>query len=182
MNKYHIDLNEYETDLLEKINFQYKVRDLEYCISASNANASPILDLLNSLEREGKIPRQRLSYWNDPLYNVGRKSHSRKGVFEKNGTTGDDIYRHPHFLPYLHYFLFGANLHDKIISAFEEKVGNPAWVTSGDIAPIGKYGLHLARLHNLDKNYAPEEFFKLSLDMGLSLMIAESVMRAVRKI
>lgn len=35
----------------------------------------------------------------DPAFNVGSvRSHQQ--VFDANGTKGDDILRHPHFLPY----------------------------------------------------------------------------------
>ena len=66
--------------------------------------------------------------------------------------------------------------------AFEEKVGNPQWVSSSDIVPIGKFARDLTRQYRLDQADAPEEFFKLCLDMGLSLTTAESVMRSVKQI
>ena len=88
-------------------------------------------------------------------------------MFERNGCTGQEIYTHPHFIPYLRYFLFGADLPDAVIAKFEEKVGNPDWVTSGDIVPIGKCARDLARQYRLDQADTPEEFFRLCLDMGL---------------
>jgi hypothetical protein len=78
--------------------------------------------------------------------------------------------------------LFGPELPDDVIAKFEAKVGNPEWVTSSDVVPIGKFARDLTRQHHLDVSDAPEEFFKLCLDMGLSVSIAESVMRSVRQI
>jgi hypothetical protein len=54
-------------------------------------------------------------------------------------------------------------------------------VTSGDVIPIGKFARDLTRQHHLEASDAPEEFFKLCLDMGLSLDVAERVMRSVRR-
>jgi hypothetical protein len=55
-------------------------------------------------------------------------------------------------------------------------------VSSSDIAPIGKFARDITRQYRLEKTDAPEEFFKLCLDMGLGLMTAESVMRSVKQI
>lgn len=41
-------------------------------------------------------------------YFPGGRGRSRADVFEKNGTRGEAIFRHPHFLTYLRYFLYGA--------------------------------------------------------------------------
>ncbi|MDE1997176.1 MAG: hypothetical protein KGI75_32050, partial [Rhizobiaceae bacterium] len=76
----------------------------------------------------------------------------------------------------------GSELPDDVISAFEAKVGNPEWVSSSDIVPIGKAARDLTRRYRLDTADAPEEFFKLCLDMGLGLSTAESVMRSVKQV
>jgi hypothetical protein len=46
----------------------------------------------------------------------------------------------------------------------------------------GKAARDLTRQHRLDHSEAPDEFFKLCLDMGLSLDTAESVMRSVKQV
>jgi hypothetical protein len=60
--------------------------------------------------------------------------------------------------------------------------GNPEWISSGDIVPIGKFARDLTRQYCLDKNNVSEEFFKLCLDMGLSLSTAQSIMQSVKQI
>jgi hypothetical protein len=55
--------------------------------------------LTESLFGRGAIPEARRRYWEDPEYNTGKGRTSRKGVFERNGCRGRDIYRHAHFLP-----------------------------------------------------------------------------------
>ena len=181
MDKYHIALTDDERQLLARIDLRDVHRNHEEGHAAYKANREPILALLKSLSGRNAVPRERLSYWNDPAYNSGRIKASHEGVFERNGCEGTDIYTHPHFLRFLRYFLFGAALPDPAITAFEEKVGNPEWVTSSDIVPMGKFARELTRRHGLQAAHASEEFFKLCLDMGLGLSTAQSVMRAVKQ-
>jgi hypothetical protein len=94
--------------------------------------------------------------------------------------TGEEIYTHPHFLEYFRYFLYGANLPDAVIASFEAKVGNPEWVTSSDIVPIGKHARDLMRQYHLPRS-APEEFFKLALDMRLGLSTASHVRQSAMR-
>ncbi len=144
------------------------------------ANKSPILALVLSLIRRGGIPEERWKYWSDPAYRVDRSiKDSPKGVFEKNGKPDEDPYVHPHFIPYLRYFLFGVYLPGPVIEEFDEKVGNPAWVTSGDIVPLGKLARDLTGRYSLYRNGAALEFFKLCLDIGLGPDVARSVRRSV---
>jgi hypothetical protein len=182
MEKYHIKLTEGEAETLAKIDLRDSHQNHNEGHAAYKANRQPILALLKSLSDRSAVPQERLNYWNDPRYNQGRIKASRKGLFERNDCKGAEIYTHPHFLRHLRYFLFGAELPDAVITAFEGKVGNPQWVSSSDIVPIGKFARDLTRQYRLEKSDAPEEFFKLCLDMGLSLMTAESVMRSVKQI
>lgn len=138
MEKYHIGLTSAEQAILATIDLRASHQNHDEGHASFKANKEPILALLKSLSDRSAIPQERLNYWNDPEYKQGRMKASRKEVFERNGCHGADIYMHPHFIPYLRYFLFGAELPDAVITAFEEKVGNPQWVTSGDIVPIGR--------------------------------------------
>ena len=182
MKKYHIELTDEETVLVEAIDLRVLHADHDEGHAAYETNKRPILNLIESLTERGAIPKERLNYWNEPNYYRGRLKSSHKGVFERNGCRGQEIYTHPHFIPYLRYFLFGADLPDEVITKFEEEVGNPAWVTSSDIVPIGKCARNLARQHHLDRSHAPEEFYKLCLDLGLGLDVATSVMSSVKQL
>jgi hypothetical protein len=182
MDKYHIKLTDHEAATLAKIDLRPSHRDHAEGHEAFQSNQEPILALLKSLGERDAIPRERLNFWNDPRYCPGRVKASHKGLFERNGRKGADIYTHPHFIPYLRYFLFGPDLPDAVISAFEERVGDPQYVSSSDIVPIGKSARDLTRGHHLNTAEAPEEFFKLCLDMGLGLTTAESVRRSVKEI
>lgn len=179
MDKYHLELTADEAVILAKIDLRQTHRDSDEGHEAYEANKQPILALLKSLSDRNAVPEQRWNYWNDPSYRQGRIKASRKGLFERNGCTGADIYTHPNFIPHLRYFLFGANLPDSVVAAFEAKVGKPEWVSSSDVVPIGKHARDLTRQNRLNPHEASEEFFKLCLDMGLSVSIAQTVMRSV---
>lgn len=182
VEKYHIELTAEESSLLSQIDLRTTHASHDEGHAAYNANMTPILALVRSLSERRAVPRERLNYWNEPTYNPGRIKASRKGLFERNRCVGEEIYTHPHFLPHLRYFLFGADLPDEVIATFEEGVGNPEWVTSSDILQVGKLARDLTRRHGLEKSAAADEFFKLCLDMGLGLNTACSVMRAVQQI
>ncbi len=182
MEKYHIELTEEEADLLSKIDLRSHHQNHDEGRAAYLANQEPVLALLNSLSARRAVPDVRLSYWNDADYRSGRIKGSRKGLFERNGCTGADIYTHPHFLEHLRYLLFGTELPDAVVDEFEKKVGNPEWVSSSDIVPIGKAARDLTRRYRLDLAAAPDEFFKLCLDMGLGLSRAQSVMQSVKQV
>ncbi len=77
-----------------------------------------VLRLLKSLVDRGAIPEARLRYWSDPEYQIGRVKASHKGLFERNGIQGQEIYTNPHILEYLRYFLFGAQFPQQEIAEF----------------------------------------------------------------
>lgn len=175
MSKHHIRLTKEEARWVAMITFD--VRNLHHTkrLEAWNANEEPILRLVESLGRRDAIPEPRRRYWADPEYNTGRGTRSRKGVFERNGCKGKDIYRNAGFLPYLRYFLFGADLDEKIIKEFEHQVEDLEPITSGDINPICACARRLTQEHRLERKTAAEEFFKLCLDMDLDVHTAAAV-------
>ncbi|WP_199728258.1 hypothetical protein [Sinorhizobium meliloti] len=144
MTKFHIALTEEETTLLGEIDLRAKYPDHGSGREAYLSNRRPILALLGLLSERRAIPEVRLKWWNDPGYNSGRIISSRKGLFERDECSGAEIYVHPHFIPHLRYLLFGADLPETIMDAFEHRVGNPAWISSSDVIPLGKHARDLA--------------------------------------
>ena len=176
MDKYHIELTKDEAKLATMITFDVTEVDHEELRQACKYNVEPVLRLVESLQQRDAIPEARKKYWTDPQCNIGggtTKSH--KQVFEGNGCRGADIFQHPHFLPFLKFVLFGADLDEEVIKEFEAQVGNPEWITSGDIEPMRRCARRLTRTYGLERTRAAEEFFKLCLDMGLDVHVARSV-------
>jgi hypothetical protein len=147
----------------------------------AQTSAPAVVELMRLLVKRGAIPEVRARYWGDPDYQHGRVKASHKGLFERNGNQGEEIYEHPHFLKYLRYFLYGADLPANVIAALKAKVGNPDWLSSSDILPLARFARTLARQNRLDQQ-ASEEFYKLALDLGLPLYTAGAIRRAVAQI
>lgn len=173
---FEITLTKDETELLGDIELDQSALDHEQW----KRQAPLVLRLLESLLERNAIPEIRQRYWLEPEFQLGRVKASHKGLFERNGRKGDEIYTHPNFLKYLRYFLFGASLPSGAIAEFEELVGNPLWVSSGDITDITKGTRNIVRRYNLQTE--DEEFYRLALDMGLSQWCAKSVRDAVKQV
>lgn len=133
----------------------------------ARVNGEVACELMKSLIGRKAIPEARIRFFTDPQLNVGGRGSSRRQIFEKHGTSGDAIFRHPHFLKYLRYFLFGPDLPAAVIEGFQEKVALCQPVTSGDIDTFVEYARQQTRLHRLDAGTAAEEFYKLALECGL---------------
>lgn len=173
---YAIELTDEESEILSGIELDQPVLDHEQY----KRQGPLVLRLLKSLVERSAIPEARLLYWSDPEYQIGRLKASHKGLFERSGRQGDEIYTHPHFLKYLRYFLYGANLPEGAIFEFEKVVGNPEWVSSGDITDITKGTRDIVRRHGLKDQ--DEEFFRLALDVGLDVWFAKSVRDSVKQV
>lgn len=118
--------------------------------------------LARSLLMRRAIPEIRYRYFTDPELNTGRRHGSRKEAFEQNGTKGDAILEHGHFLPDLKYFIFGPNLPQDVITRFAELVEDDAGAEV--FAFVRSAVRQLSREHRLD---AAEEFFKLAVELGM---------------
>jgi hypothetical protein len=182
VSKYKLSLTADEIALADQIDFSGTHQGHDAAREAYLKNQQPILDLLSSLEQRGGIPEHWVHYWTDPAYNPGRIKASRKGLFERNGCSGSDIYIHPHFIRHLRYLLFGSELPVSIRSAFIREAGDPEWVSSSDAIPLGKYARKQVREHGMTGATAAEEFFKLALDIGLGLSPALVLMDAVKQV
>jgi len=117
-----------------------------------------------------------------PAYRIGGRGSSRQQALERNGCYGVEILKHPHFLPYLHYFVLGPDLPDAISSAFRARFEACGGVTSSDIVPLGREAKALTREYALKPYDAREVFYKLALDCGRSSSVATSIRDAVKSI
>lgn len=176
-----IELNENEKDLVSRIDFNPTGG------SHNSDSWQPIADamskLMGSLLERNAIPESRKKFFTDPAYNIGGHGLSRLQEFEKNGTRGDAIFRHEHFVQYLRYFLYGPDLPTAAIEAFQQNVadcGEP--FTSGDSLTVAEFARRLTRSHGLNPRHAAEEFYKLVLDCGLDSDDARTARDSVQKV
>ncbi len=136
----------------------------------------PTCQLAQSLLERKAIPQIRMCYFTDPELNIGGRGKSRKEVFERNGTSGDAILRHPHFHKYLRYFVLGPDIPLTAINEFIALANDCDPITSGDTKEFCKLVRRQIRNSGQDPKYAAEEYFKL----GLELELGEDIAYAIR--
>jgi len=130
--------------------------------------ADSMQSLCKSLLSRKAIPEIRLCVFADPNF-AETRGKSPKQVFESNGTWGDNIYRHPHFIKHLRYFINGPDLPAAVISGFC-KILNDDIGTSGMILnDLRRYVRSCIRKYGLDHKPAAREFYKLAVELGLNL-------------
>ena len=71
--------------------------------------------LFASLMDKKLIPQRRLRYLTQKELQTGYKKKSRLEIFEDNGTKGEEIFSHPHFLKYLRFFVEGPQVDEHIL-------------------------------------------------------------------
>lgn len=175
-----IELTPAEQDLASKIVFDVLNHPMEY--EEAQANGERAAALMQMLMDRKAIPEQRGRYFTDPDFNPGRGKESRFTYFKKNAGSTDKVLKHPHFLPYLHYFIYGADLPPALKQEFEKKAAD-YWVKAGDLA---KFAQQLVRKYNRERhplNYRlKDDFYQLALDAGCDEGTARQVRDAVAKL
>jgi hypothetical protein len=155
--------------------------DLRGDSDLASQNGERACELMKLLVARAAIPESRLKYFNDPDYRKGYPRGSRRELFERNKTTGDEIYRHPNFLTHLRYFLLGANLPKQIFDDFSAKVLACGHVGPSDALDLGKYARGLTRKWGLAPHDHAEAFYQLALDCGVYQGHAQVIQDFVRK-
>jgi hypothetical protein len=156
---------------------------IDFNPSSDSHNPDAMEELMRSIMERGAIPLARRKYFTNPEYLIGGRGRSRRQVFEGNGTRGIEIFRHPNFVKYLRYFLYGPDLPQAVIEEFNGKVvdcGEP--FTGSDALEVASFARELTRSRRLDKRKAPNEFYKLALDCGLDAWDARTVRDGVMKV
>jgi hypothetical protein len=121
-------------------------------------------ELAKSLVNRKAIPAIRKEWFEDAEFNPGSRGKSRKSVFEMNGTRGDAIYSHPHFLPHLWYFINGPKLPAKTISSFCDILNHEILTTGGMMDRLSRFVRAQVRAESLDRGKAGDEFYKLAIE------------------
>jgi hypothetical protein len=171
-----IELTDSERELLGQIKFGWSNDD------DIRASIKPMAALSGSLLKRRAIPEVRLSYFNDPQRNPNGHGKSHQQIFEKNGTSGADILAHPHFLPYLEYFVFGPQLPSSVIARFKEVARLSGYLSGGDIYDLISEAKAIVRSARLNPREAADEFYKLALECGAMPSSAAMIRKLVRAI
>ncbi len=143
--------------------------------------ADAMEELMKSLLARSGIPEIRLRVFSDPgCAETGNQS--RQSVFESNGTSGRDIFRHGNFVKYLRYFVKGPELPIGVIDGLC-KILNDDHGTSGMVLDqYRRYARKCVRDFELDPACAGTEFFRLGLEIGMDLTAARSLREAAKSV
>lgn len=170
-----ISLTSDEKALFSKICFDWRSHEeLRGSLALMEALASSIL-------KRGAVPDVRIAYFNDPEFNIGGRGKSRQDIFERNGTSGDEILRHPHFLKHLEYFVCGPDLPAVAIEKFKREAF-AGHLSGSDVIDLTPYARSCVRQNSLDPHHAADEFFKLAVECGAIPGSAENLRKSIRAI
>jgi hypothetical protein len=175
-----IELSESEQQIAEKIVFDnegYIGLARERAIENGELAAS----LMGSLLNRGAIPKIRLRYFTDADYNPGPGNRSRHAYFRQNAGSDEAVFRHGHFLPFLRYFVYGAELPDPVKEAFLKRAQDP-WIKEEDLVNLARTQVReLLQTPSRRDHTLPDRFYQLALDCGVdegqARIVREAVMR-----
>ena len=134
------------------------------------------------LERDA-IPAHRKAIFANSEYMVGRGPTPFE-QFERNDHDHDSMQRHPHFLKWLSYFIFGPNLPAPLIEMFRSKFNELGSITSGDYETLSVFTRKMTREFNLKKSDS-DEVFRLCIefeeDVDLAKRLRKEVMTVTKR-
>lgn len=172
-----IDLNESELSLIGRLEFDQAKLTHE----TRQTNGEVAYSLFQSLSQREAIPKQRVDWFCNENFNFGRLKGSRKDNFLRNAHSEEEMYRDSDFLEVLRYFIFGANLPKDIKVDFIEFYKRKGVSSLDNIFDFGNWARAKSAVLEMDKHDAADEFYKLSLDVGMYYKHARTVYDIVRR-
>lgn len=182
-----------ELELIDAIDWHQYEGAVRYWADRADArstylNNRPLVpELLKLLSDRKAIPDIRWRYFADPKLGIGLHGKSHKDIFEGNGSSGLDMITHPHFLPYLWYFIHGSRLPLHIKNQVATACGDSLNRIS-DVARISRSLLRQAarngQITHYDAGSVADEFYKLILDCGqitYADIVRASIVRVARE-
>lgn len=170
-----VELSSEEQELLTHIIFEMKNQDRDTLIQSCSFASQLTMSLL----QRNAISKIRIEYFTNPQYNIGSKK-SRKDIFISNSKTKEEMIKHPHFLKYLKYFIYGPDLTQDTINGFRsiliEDMGTSGMVQS----QLCSFARSETKRHNIERKKAKDEFYKLALECDCGDSLARNVYDAIR--
>ena len=171
-----IELTAEETELYKCVQNINKSNDFDENQESLEASRTLMKKLL---EREA-IPVRRKQFFTDSEFQTAKTKMPRIEVFVSNGTKGEAIFRHPHFIKYLDFFINGASVPEKLEHAAEKFIENNVYqddafeklldyVKSNKLIPKNKS----------EKNRFADEIFKLTVDLEFELDYCFQIRKAI---
>ena len=141
--------------------------------------ADAMESVVESLLERKAVPEVRLRLFADPDYaETGKKS--RQQVFESNGTSGNEIFRHPNFISYLQHFIHGPDLPKSAIDGLCQILNEDRGTSGMVMYQYRKFARDCIRKHGLNPSDAATEFFRLGVEIGMDIHAARTLRDAAR--
>jgi hypothetical protein len=157
-----IDLTADEERVLAQIKFPARGVALE--CDDGERNGELVAELIHALLNRKGIPEVRLRYYADSEYNPSHPKTSRREFFLRNAGNDEAAYRHPHFLKYLHYFVYGADLPEKIKGLFQE-TASESFVKPQNLVDRVRWLIRSSDIERYPRDYElHDKFYQLALD------------------
>ena len=172
-----IELTAEEETLLSTIEFE--ALKLESGQPARD-NAERAAQLATFLIDRKAIPEIREKVYSDEGYTTGH-GPSAAEQFRRHDNTHEETIRHPHFLPWLRYFIFGPKLPETMIREFEILLSELGSLTSGDGPALKNFIRNQIKHHRLEKSKS-DEVYKLILEFKDDTYLAKSLRAHARTI
>ena len=151
-----IELTPEEVDLFKQMEAEFS--------KSSGYTGEAASRLMKSLGERKAIPEARIDYFTKPYPGGRGKSHLDN--FKRHGNHGDAVFKHPHFVAYLKYFIDGPALPPATIEGFR-KILIEDLGTSGEImSQLQTFVRAEVRKLRLDSTTARDEFWKLAKEVG----------------
>jgi hypothetical protein len=129
--------------------------------------------LMNSLGKRKAIPEARIRYFTKPF--PGGRGKSHEGV-SRSGSFRGNIFKSPHFVKYLRYFIFGPALPPATIEGFRNILSEDLGTSGMIMDQLCAFVRAEVRRLRLDRTTAKDEFWKLAQEVGYSH--AETIRKA----
>ena len=133
----------------------------------SNEEIRPLCDcshdLMVSLLARNAIPAARWAFFDDPEHCPAGKS--RRAIYEQNGNSGAEVYRHANFLElHLPYILNGPQLPPESIEGFCKIINDDVGTSGMVLTALEKFARKQVRERGLDRHQAGDAFYLLCLE------------------
>jgi hypothetical protein len=143
------------------------------------SGSEAMANLYSILKEKDAIPKERLNWFVNSEWNIGTKK-SRLQIFESNGTSKENITKHPHFLKHFQYFIEGADLPKKLLDyAYAKRTDT---LFDDEWCKEVLFEVKQNKPIQSDRKKFAEEIFKLCADLNINIEEAKSLRQSILKL
>jgi len=170
-----IGLNDDEKELFKRVQDSYSNKNERF-------DGKAMSGLFRLLDKRNAIPEIRIEIFErSELAEFGKKSILDN--FNSNGRSNEEVIEHPHFYPYLEYFINGPSLPENIIEEFVRMSNQNVFVESPELTDdILKFVRSCIKKYRLEKNKAKSDFFRLAIETRYSINDSKHIREAVTSV